>query len=161
MFRIYEIVRSVNAFSKQLIYWIFYKHIQTQSLQNCLENCVQIQPFPDYGNQYVDRYRNPDLGFSAFSLTPKNDLNEFSRVALSQLCVRSLTGLHVIRMLETLFPVWGVRIAWRSDNGSEFVARQVKKWLLDHGISTQYIDPGSPWQNPLSRASTVSSERLY
>ena len=33
----------------------------------------------------------------------------------------------------------------RSDNGSEFVAHQVKKWLLEHGISTHYIDLGSPW----------------
>ena len=37
----------------------------------------------------------------------------------------------------------------RSDNGSEFVAYQVKKWLLEHGISTHYIDLGSPWQNLL------------
>ena len=35
-----------------------------------------------------------------------------------------------------------------SGNGSEFVARQVKKWLLEHGIGTYYIEPGSPWKNP-------------
>ena len=46
--------------------------------------------------------------------------------------------------LKTLFSVWGAPDCLRSDNGSEFVARQVKKWLLDRGIGTHYIDPGSP-----------------
>ena len=43
------------------------------------------------------------------------------------------------------------RIGLRSDYGSEIVARQVKKWLLDHRNSTHYIDLGSPWQNPIYR----------
>ena len=75
-------------------------------------------------------------------------VNKFSRVALSLSCGRSLTGLHVIRTLQTLLLVWASPDCLRSDNGSEFVARQVKKWLLEHGIGTHYIDPGSPLQNP-------------
>ena len=71
-------------------------------------------------------------------------VDEFSRVALSLSRGRSLTGLHVIRTLETLLPVWGAADFLRSDNGSEFVTRQVKKWLLEHGIGTHYIDSGSP-----------------
>ena len=74
-------------------------------------------------------------------------VDEFSWVTLSLSCGRSLTGLHVIRTLETWLPVWRVTDCLRSDNGSEFVARQVKKWLLDHGIGAHYIDLGSPWQN--------------
>ena len=73
-------------------------------------------------------------------------VDEFSRVALSLSCGRTLTGLHVIRTLQTLLPVWGATDCLRSDNGSEFVARQVKKWFLEHGIGTHYIDPVSPWQ---------------
>ena len=34
-------------------------------------------------------------------------------------------------------------------DGSEFVAHQVKKWLLEHGIGAHYIDPVSSWQNPI------------
>ena len=75
-------------------------------------------------------------------------VDQFSRVALSILCGRSLTGLHVIRTLQPVLPVWEAPDCLRSDNGSEFVARQVKKWLLEHGIGTHYIDSGSPWQNP-------------
>ncbi len=47
------------------------------------------------------------------------------------------------RTLETLLPVWGATDCLRSDNGSEFVARQVKKWILDHEIGNHYIDLGS------------------
>ena len=35
----------------------------------------------------------------------------------------------------------------RSDNGSEFIAKEVQRWLADNHIKTIYIEPGSPWQN--------------
>jgi hypothetical protein len=35
----------------------------------------------------------------------------------------------------------------RSYNGPEFVALALKKWLADFSVQTQYIEPGSPWEN--------------
>jgi len=35
----------------------------------------------------------------------------------------------------------------RSDNGSEFTAKILRKWLSDIGVITSYIEPGSPWEN--------------
>ena len=35
----------------------------------------------------------------------------------------------------------------RSDNGPEFVAEDLRKWLADTGARTLYIEPGSPWEN--------------
>jgi putative transposase len=35
----------------------------------------------------------------------------------------------------------------RSDNGPEFVATAVLRWLTDEGIETAHITPGKPWQN--------------
>ncbi len=35
----------------------------------------------------------------------------------------------------------------RSDNGSEFIAKIVQRWLKANRIKTIYIGPGSPWQN--------------
>ncbi len=35
----------------------------------------------------------------------------------------------------------------RSDNGPEFIAREVQRWLAANQIRTLCIDPGSPWQN--------------
>ena len=33
------------------------------------------------------------------------------------------------------------------DNGPEFVARGVREWLADLGVTTLFVEPGSPWQN--------------
>lgn len=35
----------------------------------------------------------------------------------------------------------------RSDNGSEFNANKLRKWLSAVGVITAYIEPGSPWEN--------------
>jgi transposase InsO family protein len=35
----------------------------------------------------------------------------------------------------------------RSDNGSEFIAKNVQKFIHDVGTKTAYITPGSPWEN--------------
>ena len=35
----------------------------------------------------------------------------------------------------------------RSDNGPEFVAKELRTWLGKLGTGTLYIEPGSPWEN--------------
>jgi putative transposase len=35
----------------------------------------------------------------------------------------------------------------RSDNGPEFLATAILRWLTDAQIETAHIDPGKPWQN--------------
>ena len=35
----------------------------------------------------------------------------------------------------------------RSDNGTEFTAKRLMKWLADIGVITTYLEPGSPWEN--------------
>jgi len=35
----------------------------------------------------------------------------------------------------------------RSDNGAEFTAKAVRTWLSNVGVSTLYIEPGSPRGN--------------
>ena len=46
-----------------------------------------------------------------------------------------------------LFILRGVPSFIRSDNGPEFVAEAVQKWIKAVGAKTAYIVPGSPWQN--------------
>ena len=41
----------------------------------------------------------------------------------------------------------GVPEQLRSDNGPEFVARDLRRWLADTGAKTLYIEPGSPGEN--------------
>ena len=50
-------------------------------------------------------------------------------------------------MLADLFLEYGVPEHIRSDNGPEFVAKAVRGWLADLGVTTLFIEPASPWEN--------------
>jgi transposase InsO family protein len=54
---------------------------------------------------------------------------------------------RVIEVLTQLVSVHGTPRYLRSDNGPEFVARAILRWLMEAQIETALIDPGKPWQN--------------
>ena len=74
--------------------------------------------------------------------------DEFTRRSLRICCGRSITSGDVIRILDELFALYGAPDSIRSDNGPEFIAVALQKWLSKQQINTIYIDPGCPWQNP-------------
>ena len=59
----------------------------------------------------------------------------------------SIKQHDVIELLRYLFLVRGCPAYLRSDNGSQFIATRVKKFLKDLGVDTLFIEPGSPWEN--------------
>jgi putative transposase len=75
-------------------------------------------------------------------------LDEFSRRCLAILVGRSITSKDVIHLLEWLFQQHGAPKHLRSDNGPEFIACAVQRWLPQQHCDTIYITPGSPWENP-------------
>jgi putative transposase len=75
-------------------------------------------------------------------------VDEYTRECLAIRVERSVTGAIVAETLEWLFLVHGVPAYIRSDNGGEFIAGVVQKWLAESGCRTLYITPGSPWENP-------------
>jgi transposase InsO family protein len=56
-------------------------------------------------------------------------------------------ALEVIAVLGRLIAERGAPSLLRSDNGGEFIAHSVQRWLTEAGIETAYIAPGSPWEN--------------
>jgi transposase InsO family protein len=60
---------------------------------------------------------------------------------------RNLKNDDVISALFNLFLLRGIPEHIRSDNGSEFTAKAIRKWLGNIGVRTLYIEPGSPWEN--------------
>ena len=54
---------------------------------------------------------------------------------------------RVIEVLTQLVSVHGAPRYLRSDNGPEFVAAAILRWLPTAQIETALIDPGKPWQN--------------
>ena len=79
-------------------------------------------------------------------------VDEFSRLGLQVGCRRGFTAREVILVLHDLIERWGAPDCIRSDNGGEFIAAAVQKWLRERRIGTHYIDPGSPWQNPYNES---------
>src|SRR3984957_5298777 len=60
---------------------------------------------------------------------------------------RKWSSAKVIEALADVMVLKGVPKHIRSDNGPEFVARDLRKWLAGTGAKTAYIEPGSPWEN--------------
>jgi len=76
-----------------------------------------------------------------------NILDEYSRECLAIRVRRKLNSVDVIDALSDLFIMRGVLAFIRSDNGPEFVAEAVRKWIGAVGAKTAFIEPGSPWEN--------------
>jgi putative transposase len=74
-------------------------------------------------------------------------IDEFTRQCLAILVERQLKSDDVLDCLSNLFLIHGLPGHIRSDNGSEFTAKAVRKWLEDLGVKTLFIEPGSPWEN--------------
>ena len=76
-----------------------------------------------------------------------NVLDEFTRESLAIRVRRKLSSADVIDVLTDLFIVRGIPGYIRSDNGPEFVAEAVRRWIAAVGAQTAFIEPGSPWEN--------------
>ena len=74
-------------------------------------------------------------------------LDEYTRECLATLVNRRITSPDVIDQLFHLFLFRGIPEHIRSDNGPEFTAREIRKWLNRLGVKTLFIEPGSPWEN--------------
>lgn len=74
-------------------------------------------------------------------------VDEFTRECLTLKVDRRITSEGVIDNLAELFSMRGVPRHIRSDNGPEFIAHAIQRWLGQLHIETLYIEPGSPWEN--------------
>jgi transposase InsO family protein len=74
-------------------------------------------------------------------------VDEYTRECLTLKVDRGITSEDVIDTLAELFAMRGVPSAIRSDNGPEFVAHAIQRWLAQVDVETRYIAPGSPWEN--------------
>lgn len=74
-------------------------------------------------------------------------MDEFTREGLAIEAATSLPSNRVIAVLAGLFARHGAPQFIRSDNGPEFIALALRRWLAERQTETLYIDPGCPWQN--------------
>ena len=74
-------------------------------------------------------------------------IDEFTRECPAMLVARRIPSQDVIDQLFQLFILRGIPEYLRSDNGTEFTARAIRKWLAKIGVKTLFIEPASPWEN--------------
>jgi putative transposase len=107
-------------------------------------SCIRLRPeYKDHVWSYdfvMDRTAN---GRALKILTI---IDEYTRECLGLLVKRSITSQSVIDKLFELFILRGIPEHIRSDNGPEFTAKAIRKWLNRIGVKTLYIEPGSPWE---------------
>ena len=76
-----------------------------------------------------------------------NIIDEYTRESVGVKVERKIKAQDVIDKLFNLFILRGIPEHIRSDNGPEFTARAVRKWLSRLGVKTLFIERGSPWEN--------------
>jgi transposase InsO family protein len=89
-------------------------------------------------------------------------VDEYTRECVALEVDRRMTSDDVLDVLRDLFVIRGVPRHIRSDNGPEFIATAIRKFLTNVGVETLYIEPGSPWQNGYAESfhSRLRSELL-
>lgn len=108
-------------------------------------SCIRLKPLHrNHVWSYDFVHHRTDDG-KAFRML--NIIDEYSRECLAIRIKRKLNSSDVIDVLTDLFILRGVPDYIRSDNGPEFVAEAVRKWINLVGAQTAYIEPGSPWEN--------------
>ena len=108
-------------------------------------SCVRLRP--EYRNHvwaYDFVHERTHDGRSIRLLTI---IDEYSRECLAIRVARKLSSNDVLSALARLFVQRGSPGYIRSDNGSEFTALAVRRWLERLGVGTLFIEPGSPWEN--------------
>ena len=108
-------------------------------------SCIRLRPeYKDHVWSYdfmIDRTTNG----RAFKIL--NIIDEYTRECLAILVARKIKNQDVIDLLFHLFIFRGIPEHIRSDNGPEFTAKAVRKWLARLGVKTLFIELGSPWEN--------------
>jgi transposase InsO family protein len=108
-------------------------------------SCIRLRP------EYKDHVWSYDFMIDhtadgrAFKIL--NIIDEYTRECLAAVVARKIKAQSVIDTLFNLFIFRGIPAYLRSDNGPEFTAKAVRKWLSRLGVKTLYIEPGSPWEN--------------
>lgn len=74
-------------------------------------------------------------------------IDEYTQECLPIDVGASLRSQNVILVLSRLMRLHGKPMYIRSDNGADFTAARVTRWLRDASVAPAFIAPGSPWQN--------------
>jgi len=61
-------------------------------------------------------------------------IDEYTRYGLAIHVGRSITLGQVKKVLQALFAQWGISTCVTSDNGPEFIAKEIRQWLNETAV---------------------------
>jgi transposase InsO family protein len=108
-------------------------------------SCVRLRP--EHKNHVWSYDFVEDKTYNGKKIRILNIIDEHTHECLASIPRRSWRNNDIIEALSNLMITRGCPEYLRSDNGSEFTAKRVQKWLMEVGVITAYIEPGSPWEN--------------
>jgi len=108
-------------------------------------SCVRLRP--EHPNHVWSYDFVMDRTYDGRSMRMLTLIDEYTRECLTIDVDRKIKAMDVVERLADLFVSHGVPEYIRSDNGPEFVSKQIRHWLKASGVQTLYIEPGSPWEN--------------
>lgn len=79
-------------------------------------------------------------------------VDEFTRECLAIDVAGSIRAKRVVEVLAKVVAENGAPSHIRSDNGPEFVSKEVRRWLSNQCIECTTIQPGKPWQNGVNES---------
>lgn len=74
-------------------------------------------------------------------------VDEYTRECVGLEVARSMSAKRVTELLAGMIRERGAPVHIRSDNGPEFIAQEIRRWLSEAQVAALYIEPGSPWEN--------------
>src|ERR1035438_927885 len=143
---------NCQAFSCVLVNYIQYSHCS--SITGSFKNKI-ITPYMILMHWLKPMHKNHVWSYD-FVLERTSDgramrilniIDEYTRECLAIHVERKIESPEVLYKLSELFITHGIPNYIRSDNGSEFTADSIRKWLFRLGVTTAFIEPGSPWEN--------------
>jgi len=153
--------RRITAMLRQEGWWVNHKRVERIWRREGLKvpqkqpkrrrlwlndgSCIRLRPqFKDHVWSYDFVMARTSDGRAFRILTI---LDEYTRECLAVLVKRRITSQDVIDQLFQLIIFRGIPEHIRSDNGPEFTAKAIRRWLNRVGVEALFIEPGSPWEN--------------
>lgn len=121
------------------------KQIKKRRLWLTDGSCIRLRP--EHRNHVWSYDFVEDKTMNGKKIRFLNIIDEYTHECLASIPRRSWRNNDIIELLSELMLIKGCPEYLRSDNGSEFTAKKLRQWLVDIGVITAYIEPGSPWEN--------------
>lgn len=106
-----------------------------------------IRQRPEYPNHVWSYDFVAERTYDGRSFKILNIIDEYTKECLCALVQRRVRSQDVILALADLFLERGCPKFIRSDNGPEFIAKKLVKWMKSLEVQPLFIEPGSPWEN--------------